>query len=104
MEDSTAILQLIKKTVSASDPTATLILYGSYARGEQRADSDIDILVLVDSDTLTHKEEDHITYPLYQIEFKTGTLINPLVYSRKKWADHKITQFYENVQKEGRVL
>ena len=104
MKDKSYILQLIKNSVKTSEPDATLILYGSYARGDYRDDSDIDILVLVDKDKITFQDETKITYPLFEIEFKTGTMISPMVYSRKAWANHKITPFYENVNKEGKLL
>ena len=50
MRDKRYILQLIKDSVQQTEPGATLILYGSYARGDEREDSDIDILILVDRD------------------------------------------------------
>jgi len=31
-------------------PDATIILYGSFARGDHRADSDIDLLILLNQD------------------------------------------------------
>ena len=104
MKDKNYILQLIKKSVETTDPGAILILYGSYARGDYREDSDIDLLVLVDKDKLTNSEEDQIIYPLYDIEFKTGIVINPVVYSKKAWANHRVTPFYENVLNEGKQL
>ena len=50
-------------------------------------------------------DERRITYPLFDIEFETGILISPLVLSKKDWeSKHRITPFYENVTKEGKVL
>lgn len=100
------ILQRIKDSVITTAPGATLILYGSYARGDQREDSDIDLLILVnkDKDKMTYDEESKITHPLYTIEFELGTVICPMVYTRKAWANHRVTPFYENVNKEGIVL
>ena len=99
------ILDRIKKSVVATAPGATLVLYGSYARGENNKESDIDLLILLDEDTITWPEEMKITYPLYDIEFETGTLISPLVLSKKDWEfRHKITPFYQNVTREGIVL
>jgi uncharacterized protein len=98
------ILDLIKKSVRSTAPDAELILYGSYARGDNREDSDIDILVLVDKEKITRDDRTKITYPLYEIEFETGTVISPIVYSKQYWEKHRITPFYENVVREGRVL
>jgi predicted nucleotidyltransferase len=99
------ILSSIKDTVRSIDPTATIILYGSYARGDNNENSDIDLLILVDKAKLTPQEKKKIKYPLYDIEFETGTIISTLVFSKHDWETrHRITPFYENVQREGKIL
>jgi uncharacterized protein len=99
------IIRLIKTTVSKTDPNAILILYGSYARGDYNDFSDIDLLILIDKDKITRNDEKRMKYPLYDIEFKTGTIISPIVYSKKDWETrHRVTPFYENVNKEGKIL
>lgn len=40
---------MIKKQVKDIDPFADIILYGSRARGEERSDSDWDILILINT-------------------------------------------------------
>lgn len=105
MKDKNAILKLIKTSVNSTEPNAILILYGSYARGDYRDDSDVDLLVLIDKDKVTRSDEKRIKYPLYDIEFDTGTIISPLVFSKKDWETrHRITPFYENVVREGKIL
>jgi len=105
MKDKNYILQLIKKSVNSTEPNAILILFGSYARGDYREDSDLDLLVLVDKDKVTRSDQKRIKYPLYDIEFETGTVISPLIFSRKDWVmNHRITPFYENVTREGKIL
>jgi len=105
MIDKNHILQLIKASVLATDPTASVILYGSYARGDNREDSDIDVLVLIDSDRPSQDDRIRIHYPLYDIELETGIIISPMVLSKKIWeTKHRITPFYENVTREGIVL
>ena len=96
------ILLKIKQSVNLTDPTATVILYGSYARGENNKQSDIDILILVDRDKISYSEEQKITDPLYDLEFETGLIISPLIFSRNDWETrHAITPFYKNVKKDG---
>jgi predicted nucleotidyltransferase len=99
------ILARIKEIVSVTEPEATIILYGSYARGEQKENSDIDILILVNKEKITYSDEKRIKYPLYELEFETGTLISPIIFSRDDWEiRHKITPFYKNVKQEGILL
>ena len=103
--DTNALIREISNSVKAIEPQATVILYGSHARGEGRTDSDIDILVLLDKDHITPRDETRIKYPLYELEFETGCIISPLVLSRRDWDNrHRITPFYQNVQSEGVVL
>lgn len=105
MKDKDHLLKLIKASVKATDPKAVVILYGSFARGDYREDSDVDLLVLVDQDKLTRVDVKRIKYPLYDIEFETGTIISPLIFSKHDWEKrHRITPFYENVTREGKVL
>ena len=44
------ILNLIREYVSQLDPEAKTILFGSRTGGDERADSDWDILILIDDE------------------------------------------------------
>ena len=99
------IILRIKDSVKASAPNATVILYGSQARGDFKEDSDLDILILLDKDTITREDEKTVKYPLYDIEFETGKIISPLILTKSDWeSKHRITPFYDNVVREGIVL
>ena len=105
MIDRKEILLKIEKSVKSIVPNATVILYGSYARSEEKVNSDIDILILLNQDKITWDDEKKVKYPLYDIEFDIGKIISLLVLSKKDWeTKHCITPFYENVQNEGIVL
>ena len=99
------ILIKIKAIINDLEPQATVILYGSFARGDNNKNSDIDVLILLDKTNITYQDEKRIKYPLYDLEFETGQIISPLVLSKSDWeARHSITPFYANVNHEGIAL
>jgi predicted nucleotidyltransferase len=105
MKDSARFLGQIKQLVLEKEPTAKLYLYGSRAMGLADDKSDWDLLILVGRDKVTREIETSITDPLYDLEFETGELISPMVYSENEWNNkYSITPFYRNVMKEGRLL
>jgi predicted nucleotidyltransferase len=96
------ILLKIKQLVGSADPTATVILFGSRARKQNSKDSDFDLLILVDQDKISYSDEQRIKDPLYDLEFETGKIISPVIFSRKDWESrHRITPLYRNIKKEG---
>ena len=99
------IVKQIKQIIRQMEPTATAILYGSEARGDARADSDIDVLILLDGEKRNLQRESDISGALYDLELKTGTLISPLITLRKLWENRPFkTPFYINVMNEGGTL
>ena len=51
------IIYMIRESVKSTEPKATIILYGSYARRNYKHDSDLDILVLLEKDMITRDDE-----------------------------------------------
>ena len=99
------ILKQIKQIVKEQEPSAKIYLYGSRSRGTETRESDWDLLILLDKDKITSEEERKVTYPLFDLEFDTGEVISPMVYSEKEWkTKYRITPFYQNVMKEGILL
>lgn len=83
-----------------------IILYGSYARGDFRADSDVDIMILLDLSDLEAKGYSRqLSCMTYDFNLDNDLDIKPIVKSEehfKKWAVNY--PFYANVQREGVVL
>lgn len=103
-KNTTILLQKIKQAVKTVEPDADIILYGSYARGQQRDDSDIDLLILVNEENLSYGYRKKVTYPLYKIELDTLIHISPFLYNKKKWEMYQVTPFYQTVKEEGIFL
>lgn len=96
------VVDKIRKETWKLKPHVETILYGSEARGDARKDSDIDLLMLVDSDKVTYAERDAIIAPLYDIELDTGIIISTIIMPRKEWENRPfLTPFQDNVNREG---
>jgi predicted nucleotidyltransferase len=95
------ISQLIRTSINSVDVNAEVILYGSRARGDERKDSDWDILILTGNPvdlSLERKFRDK----LYDLELETGEPFSVFVYSKSDWqTKQKITPFFDNVTREG---
>ena len=100
-----ALLEQIKTVVHGFLPEATVILYGSVARGTQRADSDYDILVLSEK-RLTCPEEDAIWDALYEIQLEEEVLISTIFIARSDWDTplHSAMPFHQEVERDSVLL
>jgi uncharacterized protein len=104
MNKKTEILKKIKDYVAEIDPTAEVILFGSRARGDERSDSDWDIIILTSEDA-DIKAEQIFRHKLFEIELEYGQPISTFVYSKTDWHSiHKITPLFKNVAREGIAL
>jgi uncharacterized protein len=102
MKRKTKIIgKLIRKSINRIDPNAMVILYGSRARGDERSDSDWDILVLTDYKADLEKEQE-FREQLYDLELELDESLSVFVYSKKDWETRqKVTPFYQHVIQEG---
>jgi len=83
-----------------------IILYGSYARGDFRQDSDVDIMILLDISDLELKAYSRqLSYMTYDFNLENDLDIKPIAKSEehfRKWILNY--PFYSNIVKEGVVL
>ncbi len=75
-------------------------LFGSRARGTANADSDWDILVLLDTDHVTFEDYSRYGYPFMALGWDIDAMISPIVYTKKDWERSSFTPFYKNVMQE----
>ena len=102
MNIATELLGKIKQSIVATDPAATLILYGSRARGDNRPDSDIDLLILLDKEKVTIEDRKRIGNPIYRLELDCEIDISLAIFSKSTWeSKHIVSPFNKNVIKDG---
>lgn len=105
---SRILSDLLKKYVEDvhriyGDKLRTVILYGSYARGDFGPDSDIDIMILVDlSDEEIRTKGRSLSDVTFDYNFDNDLEIMPIVKNQEhfnKWL--RAYPFYNNVKREG---
>ncbi|WP_242987011.1 nucleotidyltransferase domain-containing protein [Blautia marasmi] len=83
-----------------------VILYGSYARGDNHDHSDVDVMILVKMTDAEIKRIENDVYDMaFEIEIETGIDISPIIKNQEQyeyWVD--TLPFYRNVRDEGVVI
>lgn len=77
-----------------------VILYGSYARGEQHKDSDIDILVVVSNDIDPIEVEESLSDLLFEILLNEKELCSAMAIPEKLFEQYN-SPFFLNVKETG---
>ena len=99
-----AVINNIKEIASKTLPAnSSLFLYGSRARGDNRPDSDWDLLILLDKPSLSFNDYDY-SYPFSELGWEINEEMNAQVYSKKEWSDYRYTPFFKNVERDKIIL
>ena len=100
-----AILDRVREAVRSVEPDATVVLYGSRARGDHTPDSDWDLLVLLSGD-VSKEREDVVCDRLYAIEQYPDLSLSAVVRSNDAWETRlfRAEPFHENVERDGVLL
>lgn len=100
-----ALKQFIEKVKTKyNHQIEKIILFGSYARGEAKEESDIDVLIIINKEN--HKARSEIIGLAFDILLETWEYISPKVISKK---DYKRlikmqSSFIENISNEGIIV
>lgn len=105
MKNEKVLQEFVKRVKERyGDKVEKIILFGSYARGEAREDSDIDVLII------TKKEDFRLRRGIlglaFDLLFETREYISPKVISKDDY-EHLIdiqTSFIKNVIEDGIIV
>jgi predicted nucleotidyltransferase len=100
VEKTSGVAERLKETLGSIKGIECAFIFGSFAKGEEKSHSDIDLIVIgeVGLRTLSSK--------LKELTEKTEREINPHVYSKKSWKEKlkKKDHFIKNVMSENKVF
>lgn len=83
-----------------------VILFGSYARGDNDNESDIDLMLMLNKDEEGLKKyNDRLTDVVVDIDLEYDVILSAILQSENKFNKYKQAMpFYSNVIKEGIIL
>lgn len=98
--------EVVEEALKLSPNVYQVVLYGSYARGDNNAESDIDIMVIVDD---TKQNVDACREKFYEISSNIGlkydVLVSVLFRDKLNFISmEKVKPFYRNINQEGILL
>ena len=94
-------LEIAKEFAKSLKDVEKIILFGSVARGEDKGDSDVDILIISRN---KQKTKDKVIRKAMDILLDTGTHISVKVISPLEFERLKNTHFIAQIEKEGVLL
>jgi len=96
------VLTNFKQSVRKRYPGANLTVFGSRARGDADPESDLDILVVLDTQPNKQTEE-YISQCAWDAGFEPGIVLVPVIYSKTEWENgpERYSLLAEAVKAEG---
>ena len=104
LTDKKRIIQAIVEKITREYQPKKVILFGSYAYGEPAEDSDVDILIIKDTDKKPIDRWIEVKRILRDVS--KNTPVSPFVYTEKEIAARRTIKdfFIEEIFEKGKVL
>lgn len=105
MQDNISLMEILKEFKSGlkklyGSKLKNIVLYGSYARGEENEDSDIDLAIILKGNILPFKEIDRVTEIACDIDLKYNILLSIHPVSENDF-NSLMTPLLVNIRDEG---
>ncbi|MCU0288263.1 MAG: nucleotidyltransferase domain-containing protein [Acidobacteria bacterium] len=88
----------LKRFLNEGIPLEKAILYGSYARGEENDESDIDVMVVSE---IFDKNDDQIIGKTWRIGSSVDTRIEPYTVGKNRFLNDRYSPLIQIVKNEG---
>jgi len=105
MEHNSPLLAGCRRVLAElyGDRLAGVVLFGSCARGEEDAESDVDLLVLLNGKFDLFEEMQRIIHALYPLQIEFGRCISAKPVSAERYRAGAV-QLYRNAAREGVLI
>jgi predicted nucleotidyltransferase len=98
---NTQIFEQIRQLKRQIMPNEKVVLFGSQARGDMHAESDWDLLLLLNKDKISLEDMNNYSYPFTKLGWSFGTLISPILYTESDWEKRNFTPLYKEIKQDG---
>ncbi len=78
------------------------VLFGSWARGEARPDSDIDLVIIAPE--FDGRRDRKLVNRLWELQASTDWRIEPIVCGERQWLEDDTSPIIEMARREGEVI
>lgn len=100
-----AIAEYVRRlTTEYADDVVSIMLYGSWARGDANEESDIDVFIVVQHNTAVLEQA--LANLAWEVQYKHGVVISDIVRGVDQLSAMQANRFpfYQSLEREGVVL
>ena len=94
----TLIRKFLKRLLQEGIPVEKAFLFGSFARGEENEESDIDVMLVSD---VFDRNDDQVVGKTWRISRSINTRIEPYTVGKKRFLSDEFSPLLQVAKKEG---
>ena len=104
MEQELSVLDKIIALVTSKTSPERIVLFGSYARGDNTKNSDIDILIIIKNLVNERKITGSLYKALLDEDFPIPVDFLAIDYDKYNIVKNKIGYIYKTIEREGKII